>query len=343
MVRTTAVSSAHYAAYLERDIAERVLWEGKLAERLGIDGQEVTKEAFTLLARGVDPTTGEVLRTRATHNLTNGRGDVIGYARSVYDTVVHAPKSVSIMALVDERLKAAHHTATEYVKREIEEHAGTRIRIGGRSDNRPTGEVIQGAFPHSVSRALDPQMHTHIATINLTYDPVEGAWKALQAHDLYTQRPYITNGYRSVLGEQVERLGYELERPADHFQAWRIKGVTPEIEDKFGQRSQQIQEQYTLIRDQHGYLPKFWQNDRVAVWFRPDKQILAPEEYRTINLQRLGPDEYGLLQRIHEQAQIQAPAMRNTRIILNDGSDSEIANVIQRWNYGQRNTKQKVS
>ncbi len=60
-------------------------------------------------------------------------------------------------------------------------------------------------YRHDTSRELDPQLHTHAVAANLTYDGVEGRWKALQASGLYERRAYLTEVYRNALAQRGAR------------------------------------------------------------------------------------------------------------------------------------------
>ena len=64
-------------------------------------------------------------------------------------------------------------------------------------------------YEHDTSREFDPQLHTHLVAGNLTYDGVEGKWKALQASAIYEQREYLTEVYRNALAREVLKLGYQ--------------------------------------------------------------------------------------------------------------------------------------
>ena len=77
------------------------------------------------------------------------------------------------------------------------------MRLNGANENRTTGNWIVAAYRHDTSRELDPQLHTHAVAANLTYDGVEGRWKALQASGLYERRAYLTEVYRNALAHEV--------------------------------------------------------------------------------------------------------------------------------------------
>ncbi len=103
----------------------------------------------------------------------------------------------------DERLIAAHHKAVRKALVVAENYSATRVRLDGANENRTTGNWIVAAYRHDTSRDLDPQLHTHAVTANLTYDGVEGRWKALQASGLYERRAYLTEVYRNALANEV--------------------------------------------------------------------------------------------------------------------------------------------
>ena len=45
--------------------------------------------------------------------------------------------------------------------------------------------MVIARYDHDSSRELDPQLHTHLVAGNLTYDGVEGKWKALNAYEVF--------------------------------------------------------------------------------------------------------------------------------------------------------------
>ena len=79
------------------------------------------------------------------------------------------------------------------------------------NENRQTSNLVIARYEHDTSRELDPQLHTHLVAANLTYDGVEGKWKALQASEIYDQREYLTEVYRNALAREVMKLGYHIE------------------------------------------------------------------------------------------------------------------------------------
>ena len=112
------------------------------------------------------------------------------------------------------RLIAAHEKAVAEALKEIESHAGARVRLNKANDNRITGNMVIALYQHDASRELDPQIHTHAVAANLTYDNTESRWKALQASGIYDRRAYLTEVYRNALAREVRSLGYEIEARA---------------------------------------------------------------------------------------------------------------------------------
>lgn len=162
-------------------------WYGRGAELLGLEGT-VTHEEFEAIREGLDPRTREYLRPRQSADRISEDGNEQSKARSLYDLTFSAPKSISVMAIVgeDERLIDAHESAVREALKEAENYVAARVRVDGANENRMTGNWVVAAYTDDTSRGLDPQLHTHAVAANLTYDGVEGRWKALQAFGLYS-------------------------------------------------------------------------------------------------------------------------------------------------------------
>jgi len=212
-------------------------WNGRGAELLGLRSN-VTPEQFEAIREGLNPETGEFLRPRHSADRAKEDGSEQSKGRPLYDLTFSAPKSVSIQALVggDERLIAAHDKAVREALAATEGHAATRGRPNGANENRTTANMVVASYRHDTSRELDPQLHTHAVAANLTYDGVEGRWKALQASGLYERRVYLTEVYRNALAREVRGLGYEIEprrdsKGRDH--GFEIRGVSNELLERY--------------------------------------------------------------------------------------------------------------
>jgi conjugative relaxase-like TrwC/TraI family protein len=160
---------------------------------------DVDHAGFMRAMAGCDPRTGEQLKP------PHGRARV-----AAFDLTFSAPKSVSVLfAIADEctsaALLAAHavaiSAALDYVEREA---CFTRRGHDGVERIRGDG-FLAAAYRHRLSRAGDPQLHTHVVVANMTR--AEGRWTSLEAHGLYEHKSAGGAVYRAVLRAQVrERL-----------------------------------------------------------------------------------------------------------------------------------------
>lgn len=222
--------------YSEGEQVEGV-WQGRAADMLGLKGELVTPESFESLRENRHPETGERLRERAAQV-------------RFHDFVVSSPKTVSIAAMVgkDERLLEAFDRCALNAFERLEGYASVRLRGGQNyhSENlRQTGNGIAAVFRHDTSRLLEPQVHTHLVFGNLSWDAESGRWLALQPKVMAEQsKEWIRGGFYRDLEGECRKLGYGTEKAGE---AFRLKGISPEIEMKFQQRTserKQFEERY---------------------------------------------------------------------------------------------------
>jgi conjugative relaxase-like TrwC/TraI family protein len=253
---------------------------------------------FALLEAWLDPRNGDFLRQRQGADRIDADGETRSHARHLYDFTFSAPKSVSIMAVVggDGRLREAHTTAVAAALKELESHAGARIRQHGANADRATGNLALAVYEHDTSRELDPQIHTHAVAANLTYDGAEGRWKALQAWGIYERRSYLTEVYRNELACQVRQLGYTIEDRRDERGrdcGFEIRGVPSELLNRFSQRSHQRDEAIRAFTERTGRQPSDNEVAMLVRETRADKLIeIVTEEVRARQKERLSPVEY---------------------------------------------------
>jgi conjugative relaxase-like TrwC/TraI family protein len=202
-------------------------WIGEGAKRLGLQG-DASMEHFERLCHNCYPLTGNRLTARNNPN-----------ARSGYDFVFSAPKSLSVMALPldDPRIIEAHEAAVAETLRELEAFAMSRVRTANANSNRITGNFVGVSFTHFTSRESDPQLHTHCHIFNATYDDAEGRWKALQAVELFARSGLMAEVYRNRLVARLRAIGYQTR---DTKEAFEIEGVSREDINPFSKRHRQI-------------------------------------------------------------------------------------------------------
>ena len=235
-----SLSKADY--YIE-DQEMNGIFNGKIANRLGIEDKMIDKATFEKLCDNINPKDGGSLTPKT---LTNRR---VGY-----DISYHCPKSVSLyygLSQDDKVLKAFEESVHETML-EMEADMQTRIRMDGQNDDRDTGELLWTNFVHKTARptkgfAPDPHLHCHCFTFNVTYDEIEGKFKAGQFHNLKRDMPYYQARFQKRLADKLSDLdfgvrktnnGFELsvipQKAIDHFskrtnligQVAREKGIT---------------------------------------------------------------------------------------------------------------------
>jgi conjugative relaxase-like TrwC/TraI family protein len=174
-------------------------WMGAGATALGLEG-EVDADAFGGLIAGRAPNTGEVLRA------ASGRDRVCAL-----DLTLSAPKSVSVLfaigdgdtsrALVDAHEEAVG-AAVGYLEREA---CRVRRGRGGRIELAADG-FVAAAYRHRMSRAGQPQLHTHVVAANLARG-ADGRWSALHGYPIFQHAKAAGSLYQAHLRLAVrERL-----------------------------------------------------------------------------------------------------------------------------------------
>jgi conjugative relaxase-like TrwC/TraI family protein len=174
-------------------------WMGAGAAALGLEGR-VEAEAFGALIAGRDPGSGEALRAGS------GRDRVCAL-----DLTFSAPKSVSVLfaigdgetsqALVDAHEEAVG-AAIGYLEREA---CRVRRGRGGRVELAAEG-LVAAAYRHRMSRAGQPQLHTHVVAANLARG-ADGRWSALHGYPLFQHAKAAGSLYQAHLRAAVrERL-----------------------------------------------------------------------------------------------------------------------------------------
>ncbi|MBL8879312.1 MAG: relaxase domain-containing protein, partial [Phycisphaerales bacterium] len=222
-------STADY--YLEGQELPGV-WRGLGAERLGLSGN-VDREAWDALCDNLDPATGKTLTQRQKSNRRVG-----------YDFNFHVPKSVSLVYALteDDRILDAFRASVADTMTVMEAEMKTRIRSGGRDEDRDTGNMVWGEFVHFTARPVegvpDPHLHAHCFVFNTTYDPLEQRWKAGQFAELKRDAPFFEAMFHSKLSERMAELGYPIGLTD---RGWEVAGVAQSALRKFSRRTERIE------------------------------------------------------------------------------------------------------
>ena len=208
-------------------------WVGGGCGGIGLSGQ-VNRAGFMRAMAGCDPSTGLPLRP------PHARTKV-----AAFDLTFSAPKSVSVLfAVADEETSAAlleaHERAVEAAFAYVEREA-CFTRRGHNGERRVRGDgFVAAAYRHRLSRAGDPQLHTHVVVANMTR--AEGRWTTLEAHGLYEHKSAGGAVYRAVLRAEVrERLPWVWWRQVGRG-LFEIEGVPDAVVREFSRRRIEIEE-----------------------------------------------------------------------------------------------------
>ncbi len=210
-------------------------WRGAGARALGLSGSEqVARSEFLALMSGRHPVVGSVLRPMGARSTVAG-----------LDLTFSAPKSVSVLfAVADEdvagTLLAGHEQAVEEALGYLEREA-CWTRRGRDGVGRFRGEGFIGAsYRHRMSRAGDPQLHTHVVVANMTR--AEGRFTALDAHAIYEHKSAAGAVYRAVLRGEVRRRLPWVSWRASGRGLFEIDGAPAAVLEHFSRRRAEIVE-----------------------------------------------------------------------------------------------------
>ena len=203
-------------------------WVGAGTEALGLSGR-VSAEQFGALIAGLDPRDPRV-RLRASE-----RDPKV----AALDLTFSAPKSLSVLFAVSPEelsgeLVACHEEAVGAALAYLEAEA-VMVRRGeaGKHVERAEG-LIAAAYRHRMSRALDPQLHTHVVAANLARGS-DGRFTALHGAPLYRSAKTAGFLYQAHLRALVrERLG--LRWGEVHRGASELEGVKRPVIEHFSKR-----------------------------------------------------------------------------------------------------------
>ena len=207
-------------------------WVGSGTDALGLCGR-VSAEQFGALIAGCDPR-DPGMRLRASEQDPK---------IAAFDLTFSAPKSLSVLFAVSPepvsgQLVACHEAAVGAALGYLEEEAVMVRRGKGGERVERAGGLIAAAYRHRMSRALDPQLHTHVVAANLAGGS-DGRFTALYGAPLYRAAKTAGFLYQSHLRALVtERLG--LEWGGVHKGAAELSGVERPVLEQFSKRRHEM-------------------------------------------------------------------------------------------------------
>jgi conjugative relaxase-like TrwC/TraI family protein len=175
------------------------------------------------------------------------RGKRVDARVAALDHCFSSPKSVSLLAgcageqvrrQVQEARAEALATAIGY----LEQHGiGVRRDHNGTDRSLAHGGLLGIAFEHRISRAGDPQYHTHVLVQNAATGP-DGRWTALDSDRLYAHLMAADHLYLAAeRAALTERLGVRWTEVDERSGAAEIVGLDDRaLIERFSKRSEQI-------------------------------------------------------------------------------------------------------
>jgi conjugative relaxase-like TrwC/TraI family protein len=234
------MTATHAAKYFSQEDyylrgAEPSQWLGKGSEALGLGGQ-VAEADFRNLAEGNAPDGSRLVAPKITHNK---EGNDVEHHRAGNDLTFSAPKSVSVgYAAGNLELKEIWDQAVVNTMKHIEEHY-SQYRSGDGVGS--SGTIVAAKFDHVTSRALDPEVHSHVFLLNMTRVPGSGGkWKANEPKNIYTDKISLGMLARQEAMHLYHQAGYQTYFTYRQQLLFEIAGVSPEELETFSKRSAEI-------------------------------------------------------------------------------------------------------
>jgi conjugative relaxase-like TrwC/TraI family protein len=247
--------------------------------RLG-GAKRVKIETVERLCRKVLGTDPRELYGEAFAGAWQHRGKRVDARVQAFDHCFSSPKSVSLLAaggspqtrrLLAEGRAEALTVAISYLERH---GIGVRRDHNGTDRYRAVGGLVAVAFEHRMSRAGDPNSHTHVLVQNAAQGP-DGRWTALDSDRLYAQLMAADHLYLAAeRAALTQRLGVRWGPVDERSGAAEIQGLDDRtLIERFSKRSEEIDQWL----DTHG-LSGIKASSAAAVATRAPKDYSESEE-----------------------------------------------------------------
>ena len=243
MLSLAAIGSAGAATnYYARDnyyasdgeALQHSYWAGRGAAALGLKGK-VEKSALSAILNGRLPDGRQLGRVQ---------DGAMVHAPGV-DATFSAPKSVSVIAemLNCDDVRDAHRkavqTSIEYAEKRILQ---TRIYNPEKGRQELVGDqkAVAAVFEHSLSRAAEPALHSHVLFANVAIGDDDRA-RSLQFRSLFQNKMLLGAIYRTELAANLRHLGFEI-RQTHRDGRFELKGFPEALKKAFSTRRSEIEQ-----------------------------------------------------------------------------------------------------
>ncbi|MFN2503663.1 MAG: MobF family relaxase, partial [Acidimicrobiales bacterium] len=133
----------------------------------------------------------------------------------------------------------AHDAAVATMVDWIEDHAHTRHRIQGQVATVDADGIAAACFRQHTSRALDPQLHTHVVIPNRVMSP-DGRWLSLDARTIkFDQRTLSALYHAGLRAELTRTLGVTWDKPVNRIA--EMRGMAADVLAEFSARTEEVQ------------------------------------------------------------------------------------------------------
>ncbi len=163
-----------------------------------------------------------------------------------FDFTFSCPKSMSLIAFghydasVREAVIAVHRDSVKVALDWLEDHSlVTRLTTDGVVSEVPVRGIF-AMFQHSTSRALDPQLHTHVLLPNLGVIEESGALVAIDRRILLHAKQAADTIYRLESRARMAELGFHFDA-ADQNGLADLRGVPQSLIRKYSKRRAEIE------------------------------------------------------------------------------------------------------
>ncbi len=260
--KVSCTNKASAVAYFEKHLStadyfiaengpKQGVWIGSLADKLNMGGVGISKKDFDHFLAGDLTQMGKVTDPTIPHEkLKRVRESQLLYTEFAYT----APKSFSVAAALDERLKPELFAAVSQELRWFENAVSVRDRRGdlaGTNQTVHTGNFIAALFQHETSRTNDPNMHVHSLIGNMSWDAGRKELLALHFGDMLELRKTLDARIHNNLAARTAAFGYHVEVAKNGF---GIREVPIEAVEMFSVRHRQVAVSKQLL--QEGYKPE---------------------------------------------------------------------------------------
>ena len=160
-----------------------------------------------------------------------------------WDVTIQAAKSFSVAAAHDQRLRDVHDAAERAVFEHLETHGiVTRQRAAGGGYEWHAADVVALLARHTTNRNTDEHWHTHMVLASAVRDRQTGAWRSLDARELYAIRAELEGIYQNALAHGARAAGYTVDWTVDSHgnPAFELREVPESLREAASSRKTEI-------------------------------------------------------------------------------------------------------